>query len=161
MRKSSFRWAKQAVWLLGLALLIAGCGNQQGYFVVSRVIDGDTFAIKINEKEKRVRLIGVDAPETKAPGRKQEPYGALARDFTRRLLQNKKVRLELDVQDKDRHGRILAYVYLPDGTFLNAKLIQEGYARMMTIPPNVRHARLFLQLEQEARAARRGLWGLQ
>jgi len=160
MRGSSFRWVKRAVWLVLLAFLIAGCGSQEGYFAVSRVIDGDTFVLKMKGKEERVRLIGVDAPETKTPGREQEPYGAEARAFTRRLLQGKKVRLELDVRERDRHGRILAYVYLPDGTFINAKLVQEGYARVMTVPLNVRHADLFLQLEREARVARRGLWGL-
>jgi micrococcal nuclease len=159
MMKNSLSWAKRAAWLLLLALIVAGCGNGQGYFTVTRVIDGDTFVIKMQTKEELVRLIGVDTPETKGPGKEQEPYGVEAKDFTRRLLQGKRVRLELDVREKDRHGRILAYAYLSDGTFVNAKLIAEGYARVMTVPPNVRYADLFLQLEREAQAAGRGLWG--
>ncbi|MEW6660864.1 MAG: thermonuclease family protein [Bacillota bacterium] len=162
MRGNSFWWVKRALGLLllVLALLNTGCGHRQGFFTVTRVIDGDTFIVKMKDKEERVRLIGVDTPETKAPGKEQEPYGTEAEAFTRKLLQGKQVRLELDVQERDRYGRILAYAYLPEGTFINAKLVQEGYARVMTVPPNVRYADLFLQLEREARMARRGLWGL-
>ena len=66
--------------------------------------------------------------------------------------------LRYDVQQRDRYGRILAYVYLPDGTFVNAELVRRGFAQVMTIPPNVRHADLFVRLEREARTSRVGLW---
>ena len=74
------------------------------------------------------------------------------------LLKDQKVRLEYDVGKTDRYKRILAYVYLEDGTFINAKLIKEGFATVMTIPPNVKYAELFVMLEQEARKNDKGLW---
>lgn len=69
------------------------------------------------------------------------------------------MRLELDVDQMDRYGRTLAYVYLEDGTFLNAKLVEEGYAVIMTVPPNVKYVDLFIKLQKEARENRKGLWG--
>lgn len=135
---------------------------------VERVIDGDT--LKLSTKEK-VRLIGVDTPEihdSKKLSRDSErtgqdirtikELGRKAADFTESLCLNKKVSLEFDVEKKDRYGRLLAYVYLDDGTFVNARIIEKGYGQVMTIPPNVRYADHFRALEQEAREDRRGLW---
>ncbi|KKM12115.1 hypothetical protein SY88_05140 [Clostridiales bacterium PH28_bin88] len=150
-------------FLLALAsfFLLVGCGGGNGLYHVQRVVDGDTIQVKIGNKEEAVRLIGVDTPETKAPGKPVEPYGPEAAAFTERLVEGKKVRLELDVQERDKYGRILAYVYLEEGTFVNAELLRQGYARLLTIPPNVRYADTFVRLEREAREARRGLWGLE
>lgn len=129
-----------------------------GYKVV-RVVDGDTLVIDYQGKEERVRLIGVDTPETKHPQKGVEPFGKEASDYTKNLLEGKKVILEWDVQERDRYGRLLAYVYY-DGKMVNEALVSEGYARIMTIPPNVKYADRFLQLEQQAREENRGLWGL-
>jgi micrococcal nuclease len=87
-----------------------------------------------------------------------ERYGKEAANFTKKILQGRRVRLEYDVQPRDRYGRILAYVYLEDGTFFNAELVRQGYARIATYPPNVKHADEFVRLEREAREANRGLW---
>ena len=138
-------------------------------FYVSRVIDGDT--IKLSNGE-HVRLIGIDTPESRynkklerdvARSRKDIneilKMGKEASHFTRDLVEGKVVRLEFDVQIRDRYGRLLAYVYLEDGTFVNAKIIGEGYAQMMTIPPNVKYADYFLKLQKEAREKNKGLWG--
>lgn len=122
---------------------------------VSRVIDGDTFVLASGE---RVRLIGIDTPETVHPTRGVEPYGRQASDFAKSLLGGKRVRLVYDVEPRDRYGRLLAYVYLPDGTFVNAELVKRGYAQMATFPPNVRHVETFRSLQREAREAGRGLW---
>ncbi len=73
-------------------------------------------------------------------------------------MDGKTVRLEFDVQQVDRYNRLLAYVYLKDGTFVNAWLVENGYAVVMTIPPNVKYQELFLKLQREAREAKRGLW---
>lgn len=84
--------------------------------------------------------------------------GKLASNFTRRLVEGKRVRLVFDVQKRDRYGRLLAYVYLENGTFVNAKIVEEGYAQVMTVAPNVKYAEMFLKLEREARQKGKGLW---
>jgi micrococcal nuclease len=127
---------------------------------VSKVVDGDTFWI-INAKgqEEKIRLIGVDAPESRKTGKKEIGYyGKESKAYVTQLLTGRKVRLEYDVSKYDRFKRTLAYVYLENGTFLNAFLIKNGYASVMTVPPNVRHAELFVQLQKEARENNRGLW---
>jgi len=136
--------------------------------LVTRVIDGDTLKLETGE---RVRLIGIDTPEmhdskklyrdsqkTRQDTRTIKLLGRHAYEFTKKLVQGKRVSLEFDVEKYDRYKRLLAYVYLHDGTFVNAKIVEEGYASLLTIPPNVKYADLFLKLYQEARKAKRGLW---
>lgn len=84
--------------------------------------------------------------------------GKLASDFTRRLVEGKRVKLVFDIEKYDKYGRLLAYVYLEDGTFVNGRIIGEGYAQVMTIAPNVKYAQTFLRLEREAREKGIGLW---
>ncbi len=124
------------------------------------VVDGDTIEICcVFGKREKVRYIGVNTPETKHPRKGVEPLGKEAAEANRRLVGGQNIRLEFDVELRDRYGRLLAYVYLEDGTFVNAWLVQNGYAQVMTIPPNVRYQELFLTLQREARQAQRGLWG--
>ena len=155
-------------YFLALACLVlclaAGCGlpaaeeGQTGaWHVVERVVDGDTFVLDNGE---RVRLIGVNTPESVKPGEEPEVYGKEASQYTKRMLEGQRVRLEFDVSERDRYGRLLAYVYLEDGTFFNELLLTEGYAQVMTVPPNVKYAERFLAAERAAREAGRGLWGL-
>lgn len=125
-------------------------------YLVLRVIDGDTIEV---EKLGKVRYIGIDTPETKHPSRGPEFYGREAFEANKRLVEGKKVRLELDVAERDKYGRILAYVYVGD-LFVNAWLVEHGYARVMTYPPNVKYADLFLKLERKARESDEGLWGV-
>jgi micrococcal nuclease len=125
---------------------------------VQRVTDGDTFVASVRGRRERVRVIGVDTPETVAPDRPVEPYGPEASDFAKRFLTGATVRLAGDVEPRDRYGRVLAYVWLADGTFWNALLVAEGYAQQLTIPPNVAYAPLFRRLAAEARGQDRGLW---
>ena len=119
----------------------------------------------------RVRLIGVDTPEVHdsdklvADARKQKmkvweikKLGRKASEFTRKLCLNKRVRLELDVEKNDDYGRLLAYVYLEDGTFVNARIIEEGFGRTITIQPNVKYSSYFLKLQKEAMGKKKGLW---
>lgn len=130
------------------------------YYRVFRVVDGDTFWIDDgSEKGLKIRLIGVDAPETRTSGNKEAShFGREASFYLERLIAGKKIRLEYDVDRFDRYGRTLAYVYLDDGTFINAKLLKEGYATVMTVPPNVKYADTFLKLERKARNHKKGMW---
>lgn len=146
-------------------LLAAACQNSHTrgagkYYRVIKVVDGDTFWIEDGrESRQKVRLIGVDAPETRRSSRKEVgPYGAEARSYLTKVLLDKDVLLDYDVDRKDRYGRTLAYVYLRDGTFVNAELVKQGYAMVMTVPPNVTYAEEFLRLQREARERERGLW---
>jgi micrococcal nuclease len=110
-------------------------------------------------KGLNIRLIGIDAPESRNTGRKKIGYyGQQSKEYLTKLLDNKKVRLEYDVGRKDQYNRTLAYVYLPDGTFVNAELVRKGYAMVMTIPPNVKYAEKFVKLQRKARKNNRGLW---
>lgn len=127
--------------------------------VVERVIDGDTIVVRSGGRLETVRYIGIDAPETVHPTRGVEPFGPEASDFNRRLVSGKRLLLEFDVERRDRYGRLLAYVYV-GALFVNAELVRLGYARVRTIPPNDRHAELFLRLQEDAMRAGRGLWGL-
>lgn len=153
-------------FLLVLSIISISCnsdksnGSNSGYVSVSKVVDGDTFWVDDgSEKGLKIRLIGVDTPETRNTGRKVVGYyGQEAKGFVTRMLTGKKVRLEYDVDRFDQYGRTLAYVYLEDGTFVNAELMKQGYAMVMTFPPNVKYAELFLKLQQEARENSRGLW---
>ena len=125
---------------------------------VQRVSDGDTFVATVKGRKERVRVIGVDTPESVHPNRPDEPYGEEASDFAKHYLEGETVRLAGDVEPRDRYGRMLAYVWLQDGTFWNALLVAEGYAQQLTIPPNVTYADLFRRLVREARRDSRGLW---
>ena len=124
--------------------------------VVQRAVDGDTVVLVGGD---RVRYIGVDTPELHHPKKPVQFYAREAMEFNRRLVEGKTVRLEFDVERRDKYGRLLAYVYLPDGTFVNAELVRQGYAQLLTFPPNVKHVDLFRKLQTEAREANRGLWG--
>jgi micrococcal nuclease len=119
------------------------------------VVDGDTFVLAGGE---RVRLIGIDTPETVHPHKPIEHLGPEASEFAKRLLSGQMVRLEFDVQERDRYGRLLAYVYLEDGTFVNAEILRQGYGVLLTVPPNVKFAEEFLEIQRQAREAGRGLW---
>ena len=124
---------------------------------VVRVVDGDTIHVRIGARVEKVRYIGVNTPEVHHPTKGEEPGGREAAQVNRRLVEGQAIRLELDVQERDRYGRLLAYVWIGD-LMINAELVRLGYAQVMTIPPNVRYQEVFLKLQREAREAGRGLW---
>jgi micrococcal nuclease len=121
---------------------------------VDRVVDGDTIVVD----GERVRLIGIDTPESVKPGTPVECFAREASALMERLVGGRRVRLERDVEERDRYGRLLAYVYR-DSLFVNAEMVRRGYAQVATFPPNVRHVDQFLRLQREARRNSRGLWG--
>ena len=122
---------------------------------VTRVVDGDTIEIEGGEK---VRYIGVNTPESVDPRRKVQCFGKEASAYNKKLVEGKRVRLGADLEDRDRYRRLLRYVWLGD-TMINEKLVQDGYAQVMTIPPNVKYADRFRVAQTEAREAKQGLWG--
>lgn len=178
---------KNTVFILCLSTLIWGCadgrlsqeesckfsvpfGRNYDYnnILVKSVIDGDTIQL---ENGKRVRLIGIDTPEThfskrlyrqaKKANKNTKAIKALGEKaswFTTKLVKGKKVRLEFDVERYDKYGRLLAYVYLKDELFVNEEIVRQGYAQLLTIPPNVKYKSVFLEAQKEARGNNRGLW---
>lgn len=131
-----------------------------GLATVKRVVDGDTLVVAIGAQEERVRLIGVDTPESVDPRRPVECFGKEASAFTASLVpEGTVVYLVRDVEARDRYDRLLAYVYRDDDDlFVNAELVRQGYALPLTIPPNVAHSAELVALAAEAREAGRGLW---
>jgi endonuclease YncB( thermonuclease family) len=132
--------------------------RQSGTVLVERVVDGDTLVIRGGD---RVRLIGVDTPETHHPTKPAQPFGQEAFEFTRRMAEGKSVELQFDPGETvDRYGRKLAYVYV-DGQFLNEVLIRQGLARALTNYPFSSEMKArFRAAESQAKAAKRGVWSL-
>src|SRR5215218_3176187 len=128
---------------------------------VSKVTDGDTIHVHIGGGDETVRLIGIDTPETVDPRQPVQCFGKEASNRTKELLPiGTKVRLVRDVEARDRYHRLLAYVYrVKDDLFVNLSLAEDGYADLLTYPPNVAHVDDFTKAVREAREAGRGLWG--
>lgn len=130
-----------------------------GEYEVVSITDGDTFEINYNGTKTKVRLIGVDTPESVHPNsKKNNEYGKQASNYTKSLLEGKTVKLEFDVSPTDKYGRLLAYVYLENGEMLNGKLLKEGYAQVATYPPNVKYVENFKDIQKEARENKVGFW---
>jgi micrococcal nuclease len=133
-------------------------GNGAGFsgnVVVTRVVDGDTLEVDIGGPVL-VRLLGIDTPE----GLAQPPvcYGPEASAYTRQLAEGQTVLLEIDTRDVDSAGRILRYVYLPNGAMLNELLLQNGFAQVVVLPPDVRYLSRFLAAAKSARDSGLGMW---
>ncbi|WP_409341095.1 thermonuclease family protein [Paenibacillus sp. MBLB4367] len=127
--------------------------------VVKRVVDGDTFE---TEKKEKVRLIGVNTPETVKPNSPVEAFGKEASKYTKDQLTGKTVYLFKDTGDKDKYSRLLRYVFIEnEPVMFNETLLLNGYANTMTIAPNVMFADKFVKLEREARDKKKGLWAYQ
>jgi micrococcal nuclease len=137
---------------------------------VTRVIDGDTIEVEITDRiegpgagtasvgaVEKVRLIGIDTPESVRPGTPIECFGRESSAAANALLEGRNVWLIKDVEDRDQYQRLLRYVYIED-EMANARLVVNGYAHAYTYPPNIRHSELFVQLQREARENGRGLW---
>jgi micrococcal nuclease len=147
----------------------AGCAGDPapdpeaaGRAEIVEVVDGDTVTVRLvgQTTDERVRLIGIDTPESVDPRSPVECYGKEASDRTRALLPpGTAVRLERDVEARDRYDRLLAYVHrAEDDLFVNLALVEEGYASVATYPPNTAHASAFTSAAADARRTGRGLW---
>jgi micrococcal nuclease len=151
-----------------LAASGVGCGesgtepasSDTGSATVTRVVDGDTIRVRVAGRDERVRLVGIDTPESVKPGTPVQCFALAASARTKALLpEGSKVRLVRDVEQRDQYGRLLAYVYREsDDLFVNLALAREGFAVALTVPPNVAHADEFVAAAREARENGRGLW---
>jgi len=122
--------------------------------LVTRIVDGDTIKLDTGET---VRYIGIDTPETKHPNEPVGCYGEAAAEKNSDLVLNKLVRLEKDVSETDRYGRLLRYVWIGD-EMINEVLVKEGFARSASFPPDIMYQERFRTAEEEARDKRLGLW---
>lgn len=138
----------------------ATAGVEGERVLVTKVVDGDTIEI---EGGKVVRFIGIDTPETVDPRRSVGCFGKEASNEVKKLLNGKTVILQKDVSETDKYKRLLRYVFLPleDGQilFVNDYLVREGFAKVLTYPPDVKYNEQFRQAEREARESKTGLWG--
>lgn len=151
------------VLLFLLFFYVPACAKKQNdYYKVTEVNDGDTVTIATSKffgllvKTERVRLIGIDAPELA-----QEPWGRRAKNHLKKLIKESdwQVKIELDVQHRDRYGRILAYLWDKQGRMLNYMMLRDGYAMVYTVPPNVKYVDWFLEAQRAARQEGKGIWG--
>lgn len=137
---------------------VVGASGEQ--VLVTKVIDGDTIQIEGNIT---IRLIGIDTPETKDPRRPVGCFGKEASNETKSLIDGKMVILEKDISDTDKYGRLLRYIYLPldkdKMLFVNDYLVREGYALVLTYPPDVKYNDQLREAETQAKLEKRGLWG--
>ena len=173
------------VLLLSFALLVSGCNandfiiNSENYesafnkhnneqefnrvtVPVTSVIDGDTIRVKFEGKEERVRFLLIDTPEMNHGNDEEpQPFGQAATDFVIDMLKDGEVDLELDVNERDRYGRILAYLYV-DGVNVQEELLRNGFARVAYIfPPNTRYVDEYRAIQQEAQANGMGIWSME
>jgi micrococcal nuclease len=136
------------------------------------IVDGDTVKVIFHNREERLRLIGIDTPEsipnskakkdaqrTKSDIETITSQGREAKSFVKGLVKpGDLLKIEFDVRTRDKYGRLLAYLYLPSGKMLNEEIVKAGYAQLMTIPPNLKYQERFLMAYREARENHRGLW---
>jgi micrococcal nuclease len=127
-----------------------------GFVRVTSVHDGDTISVMFGNREERVRLIGIDAPELG-----QKPWGMKAKRKLQEMIRNsdRSVRVEMDVEERDKYGRLLAYLWTKDGRLINEEMLKAGYAFLYTIPPNVRYVERLRRAQEMAVQKKKGVWG--
>ena len=148
------------VAVMGLAT--AACASEKldpGVAKVIRVVDGDTLEVELDTGRERVRLLGIDTPETVHPSKPVECFGPEASARMKQLAPpGTELRLERDAELRDRFGRLLAHAYLPDGTFINLSMVADGFATTLFIDPNRAHRQALSAAEADARQQGLGLW---
>ena len=125
------------------------------WFNVKWVNDGDTVVLADG---RNVRYIGINAPEIDHGIQKAEPYGYKAKNYNNKMVLSKMIRLEFDKERYDQYGRLLAYIFLKDGKFVNKAMIEQGYAYLLPRRPNVRYNKVLLQSQRNAMSAKQGIW---
>ncbi|KIL45218.1 thermonuclease family protein [Jeotgalibacillus soli] len=164
MTKTIFLWFIAVSMLTGGTLLEdtepeSSLAYIQG--TVTNVVDGDTVDVKMGDgAEERVRLLLIDTPETKHPRLGVQPFGPEASAFTEENLDGQEIELELDVSERDRYGRVLAYIWL-DGELFNEELVRQGLARVAIYPPDIKYVDRFEEVQKEAQHAAVGIWSIE
>ena len=145
-----------------LVLFLISCGNPVDYsrIAVKEVVDGDTIRLVNGEL---LRYVGLDTPEVriKEAGSfvyNPQPFSLEAKEYNRKLVEGKHLRIEFDIEKRDKYGRLLGYCFADD-VFINAELLKHGYATLYTFPPNLKYVEMFVDLQKKARKEKRGLWG--
>ena len=157
---------------IALSIILVSCKRKpseitmptslEGPYPVTRTVDGDTIVVNINGADTKIRLIGIDAPESVHPDKeKNTEEGTIASEYMKDLLKGKAVYLEYDSEYKDAYDRVLAYVYLEDKRMVNAILLEEGMAAVYTVPPNTKYSEYFLGLQKTAREKGKGFWEIE
>ncbi|MGP4079717.1 thermonuclease family protein [Pseudalkalibacillus sp. R45] len=155
---------KYILILILFIFLLVGCSEAapDGTYEVTKVVDGDTFKVNFEGKEETIRLLLVDTPETVHPSKPVQPFGKEASKFMKEKLAGKRVELELDVSERDKYGRILAYAYDLEGNMLNEMLLEKGLARVAYIfPPNTKYVDRFQKIQRNAQKKETGIWSLE
>jgi len=149
------------LFLLSLFLILACSQFNYSQIKVIEVIDGDTVRLS---NGKLLRYIGLDTPEVRIKNKggdfkyQPQPFSLEAKEFNRKLVEGKDVRIEFDIEKADRYGRLLGYCFV-DKIFVNARLIEQGYAVLYTYPPNVKYVDLLVASQKKAQRTKKGLWG--
>jgi len=166
------KYIKQSILLLFLLMFLVSFAYAKDTATVLKVVDGDTLKILYQGKEESIRLIGIDTPESGNNNKTRRDaertgqdiktiiaLGKQATEYTKsQVSQNDTITIEFDVQQRDKYGRLLGYIYLANGTMLNEEVVKAGYAQVMTYPPNVKYVELFQKVYRDAVLNTRGLW---
>jgi micrococcal nuclease len=155
-------------WIIAVIILLftVGCALNEGDSnlipaEVIRVVDGDTVKIKVDGKEETVRLLLIDTPETVHPSKPVQPFGPEASSFTKELLTGKEIQLEMDIGERDKYGRLLAYIYV-DGQMVNELLLKKGLARVAYVyEPNTKYVDDFYAIQKQAQQEEVGIWSIE
>ncbi|MFQ5687829.1 MAG: thermonuclease family protein [Candidatus Scalindua sp.] len=165
---------KLSILFVVLSLFLSTITYAQQRTMTTRVIDGDVIQALYGGVEKRIRLIGIDTPESRVNRKAKKDANMSEQDITTIIEMGKKAKayvnglikrgdlitIEFDVQKWDKYGRLLGYVYLSNGKMLNEEIVKAGYAMIMTIPPNVKYKDMFSRAYKQAKEGKRGLWKL-
>lgn len=157
MKKCSILIQLSFILIISILLFSVQSIAETECYKVSWVDDGDTIILIDG---RHVRYIGINSPEIEHKDKKAEPYGYQAKKFNKSLVFSKKVCLEFDKERYDQYGRLLAYVFLKDGTFVNKAMIEHGLAYCLYLWPNVKYNILLLESQRRAMSAKKGIWSL-
>lgn len=154
-------------WMIAIVILLlsAGCAQQTDSSLitaqVTRVVDGDTVKVNLDGKEETVRLLLIDTPETVHPSKSVQPFGPEASSFVKELLNGADIQLELDIGERDKYGRLLAYLYVDD-QMVNEMLLEKGLARVAYVfEPNTKYVDEFYEIQKQAQQQEIGIWSIE